>query len=287
MILIARNVGGTLEAYAPQRPDASPTVVIVNQSGGTEVASTAATLDSVDTTLSEGADEGTDTVTVTSASSITVGRRYLISGQNARSEVVEVAQLDGTSVSLASPLVYDHPNTSDFEGTRLTYDLTSSVADLEEENWRAEFSWAVSAVAQAPLVVEFTVTRHPIYNPAAIPDLFAVEPMLRRKLAAGTDIGGALTRAWDEVLEILHAESVRVSTLVGSAKAKRAVVYHCLRLLAEQYGREYASERKEWQERATQALSVFKGVAAIDDDEDGALEPHEKRSARGGELFRA
>lgn len=289
MILIARDIGGTLEWYAPSRPDAGPTVQVVNQAGGTEVAAgTAATLDSVNTTLAAGAAAGDTTLTLTSGASLTAGYRYLISLAGGPSEFVEVERVSGTTVYLRNPLAYAHANASAFQGTRISYALTSSVADLEEENWRAIFSWAVSTASQAPGVVEFTVTRHPIYNPASIPDVYAVATSaLRARIALDASIGDALTRAWDEVLDSLQAQGVRAGTIVGSAKLKRAVVYRTLGLLAETYGRDYRDERAELEARYTALLGVFKGVAALDDDEDDSIEPQEKRSVRGGDLWRA
>ena len=294
MILIARDIGGTVEWYAPLRPDdgapnPAPTVHVVNQAGGTEVAAgTAVTsVDAVDTTLAAGASAGDTSLTLTSGASLTAGRRYLVSGSGGPSEFVEVERFSGTTVYLRNPLAYPHANASDFEGTLIRYTLTASVADTEEENWRALFSWAVSTTSQAPGVVEFTVTRHPIYNPATVPDLYAVaSSALRSRIATDTSLGDVLARAWDEVLEHLHAEGVHVSTIIGADKLKRSVVYKALGLLAETYGQNYRDERKELAERLTSCLSVFKAVAALDDDEDDNVEDHEKRSARGGELWR-
>lgn len=295
MILIAKSIGGSLQWYAPLRPDdgapdPAPTVQVINQAGGTVVASgTAVTsVDAVDTTLSAGASAGDTVLTLASGASLTAGRRYLVSSSGGPSEVVECDRFSGTTIYLRNPIAYSHANGSDFEGTLISYTLTASATDTEEENWRAIFSWAVGAASQAPGVVEFTVTRHPIYNPASVPDLFAVaSSALRAQIATDTSLGDALTRAWDEVLESLHAQGVRVSTIVGSAKLKRAVVYKALGLLAETYGQSYRDERKELADRYAECLGVFKAVAALDDDEDNAIEPQEKRSARGGELWRS
>src|SRR5687768_11453450 len=145
MILVPRDVGGTVYWYAPQRPDANPTVQVLNASGGVEAAAaTAATRDSVDTTISQGAVQGAEQVEVASAANLTRGDYYWLGGQNQPSEFVRVRSWIGTTVRLASPLVYDHPASSDFEGTKVSYAITSAVADKEEENWRAIFSWALS-----------------------------------------------------------------------------------------------------------------------------------------------
>lgn len=288
MDLIARNIGGTIAWYAPQRPDAGPTVAILNQDGGVEVAAgTAATLDSVNTTLAAGADVGAKTLTLTSGASLVKGYRYLISVAGGQSEFVEVDRFSGTTVYLANPLAYAHANGAAFQGTRISYSIAAAVVDTAEENWRAVFTWAVSATTQAEGIVEFTVTRHPIYNPAQVPDLFRVaSSALQARIHTDTSLGDVLTRAWDEVLDTLQSRSVRVSTVVGAEKLKRAIVYRALGLLAEQYGPGYREERAELAERYEHCMSVFKVVAPLDDDEDNAIEPNERR-ALGGELFRS
>jgi hypothetical protein len=288
VILIARDIGGTVEWYAPQRPDAGPTVQVVNKAGSAEVAAgTAATLDSVDTTLSAGAAAGATTVTLTSGASLSAGRRYRVSASGGPSEMVECKSFSGTTVYLANPLAYAHANGSDFEGTRISYAITAGVSDTAEENWRAIFSWAVSAASQAAGVVEFTVTRHPIYNPASVPDLYAVaSSALRDRISLDTSLGDALTRAWDEILDTLYASGVTASSIVGSEKLKRAVVYRALGLLAETYGRDYRDERTELAERCKTCLDVFQSVGAFDDDEDANIETHERGTAKGGDLWR-
>lgn len=287
MILIPRDIGGTVEWYAPLRPDAAPTVEVENRDGGTEVAAgTAATLDSVDTTLSAGVAAGASTLSLTLATGVVVNRRYLISATGEQSEFVEVKSLSGTTATLKYPLAYDHANGAAFEGTRISYTIAAADADVEEDHWRAEFTWAVAAVTQPTGIVEFTVTRHPILNPATVTDLFEVEPLLRRKLAGDTDLQRVVDRAWDEVLDLLWANGTRPGTIVGSSKLKRAVVYHALLLCAEQYGREFRDEQEYWEKRAGMALDAFKVTGAIDVDEDAALEDTE-RGAAGGYLYRA
>lgn len=289
MIVIARDIGGTVEWYAPLRPDAAPTVEVLNASGGSEVtAGTAATLDSVNTTLAAGASATDTSLTLTSGANLSAGRRYLISAAGGQSEVIELDRFSGTTAYLKNPLTYPHANGAAFQGTRISYTIAAAVAGTEEDYWRARFSWAVSGTAQAAGVVEFTITRHPIYNPAQIPDLYQVaSSALQARIATDQSLGDALTRAWDEVLDTLHAQSVRIGTIVGSDKLKRAVVYRTLGLLAEPYGRDYRDERDELQKRYLACLAVFKGAAALDDNEDNAIEKYEKRSSRGGELWRA
>lgn len=287
MILIPRDVGGTLEWYAPLRPAAGPTVRVQNADGGDIVAAaTAATLDTVATTLSAGAASGATSLSVTAAAGIVVNRRYLLSLTGTQSEFIEVKAISGTTVTLKYPLAYDHANASAFEGTRISYALAGAVTTLEEDYCRATFSWSVGAAVQTPGIVEFTITRHPVLNPAALPDLFAVEPMLRRKLAGDTDLTDVLARAWDEVLDRLWAMGTRPGAIVGAGKVKRAVVYHALALCSEQYGREFRDEQEFWATRALGTLDAFKVIGAIDEDEDDAVETHEQ-GVFGGELYRA
>ena len=148
-------------------------------------------------------------------------------------------------------------------------------------------SWAVSATSQPAGVVEFTVSRHPVYNPAVWADVQAVLPLIHRNIASGTDAADLMTRAWDEVLDSLWAMGIRPGTIVGTSKLKRAVVYQSLTLCAEQYGEAFRAERDGWQKRAADCMAAFKSIGAVDEDEDAAIEEHERRSPGGGELYRA
>ena len=120
-----------------------------------------------------------------------------------------------------------------------------------------------------------------------VPHLHDVLRQLRLTVAWDTDLGQVISDAWDETLEELYAQSVRGWTMVGSAKLLRPARYKALLLLAEQYGPEWGEEyRKLWQERFQKSIDVYRANAALDDNQDNAIDASERRTARGGELLR-
>lgn len=297
MLLIPANIGGTVEWYAPQRPDAAPTVEVrqgynpaVETNAGSVLvaAGAAATRDLVSTTLAAGAAADAISLEVTIADDIVAGRWYLVGETGGQMEMVRCLRISGTTVYLSAPLAYAHANGGAFVGTRLSYAIAGSAVPTSAEHSLAIFSWAVGGVTQGQGVVDFTVTRWPIYNLTTPAHMLAVaSSALRARIASDQSMQDAIDRAWDETLETLHAQGVRVSTIVGADKLIRPVVYRALCLLAETYGRDFREERRELHERFAETLAIYKGNAALDGDEDGILERHERRSGRGGELWRS
>lgn len=287
-LLIAVGIGGTVEWYAPVRPDAAPTVGVVGTSGVAIVAPlTAATLDTVATTLAVGAAVGSKTLSVAAGAGILPDRRYLVSGGVAgQGEHVEVESVSGTSVTLKYATVFPHAAAAAFVGTRISYVLLAGAALVVSSHCRAKFSWAVAAVAQPEGVVDFVLTRHPLYCPVTIADLLAERPMLERTLTAGTNFTQIIERAWDETLDALWSRGVLPESVSGSNRLRRPVVYRALLLCAEQWGAGHATERDYYAARADALLEVFVAAAAIDDDSDNAIEGHE-RHQRGEDLYRA
>lgn len=287
VVLLARGVAGVLEWYAPQRPDAGPTVEIRNRQGGIVVAQTATgvSLDSVDTTLAQGAAVGAEQLELASGAGLVAGRQYYVSGQGARGERVELEQYSGVTAYLRGRTAYPHPTGCDFEGTRISYSYTPATGQRPEHGWRATFGWAVAGVAQQPGVVEFGIVQHPIRNEWGPPLLYGALPQLDDYLHEDTDVGQKVQDAWDETVEWLLAEGLDPSWVVGGGKFKRAVRYLGLYLCAEQYGSEFADERKEWRERYRECLDVLKSIAAVDADQDGAVEASEGGFS-GGFLYR-
>ena len=79
------------------------------------------------------------------------------------------------------------------------------------------------------------------------------------------------------------ADSYQVWERELNASAKHYETYH---QISDTILKRYRDERKELAERYQHCVEIFKAVGALDDDEDNQIEPQEKRSARGGELWR-
>lgn len=114
---------------APEgRASGTPTVQVF--STGTDddgVAETAVTgscsVDAVNTTLASSAGMGETTLVVTSAASITKGRRYLLTDTDLNEEWLEVVTISGTTIGIRQPLLHDYASGSTFVGTRITADV--------------------------------------------------------------------------------------------------------------------------------------------------------------------
>ena len=275
MRFFPQDLPATVEWYAPVRADASPTVQVLDSYGSELVAAaTAATLDSVATTLVSGAPEGSDTLIVASATGITAGRQYLIAAK----EPVVVRAISGTTIYLMSPLWYSHAASAAFEGTRISYDLTSTHTATPNDACVAIFSYLVSTVAQPPGRVGFAISRgNPTSGLTAV-DVAAVDPTIRKKLA-GVDINALIVRGEDEIRDRISARGVPVYDLWGGDDHKRAVLYQTLYLAAEQYGDSFRDERAEWWERTKTCLDVLASTASTDADRDGKVSTQE---AQGG-----
>ena len=80
MRFVELSTATTLAVDLPERADATPTFVVRGPSGGVVQASSAVTLDTVNTTLASAAAAGAQTVSVTSATGLIVGRKYQLAG---------------------------------------------------------------------------------------------------------------------------------------------------------------------------------------------------------------
>ena len=109
MRFVQKGRAATLELYLPRRPSAAGTYTVYTATGAELQASGAASLDSVSTTLSPAADSGAGAITLTSATSVTAGRRYLLDGtEDTGGEMVTVRSISGTTVTLAARLLRAH-----------------------------------------------------------------------------------------------------------------------------------------------------------------------------------
>lgn len=292
MIVVLKGFGGTVAWYPrdadgnPRRPDSGPTVEVLSSTGSALVAAgTAATLDTVNTTLSAGAAAGITTLSVASATGIVRGTRYVLSDPY---EEVEVSRVSGTTVYLTGPTWYGHGSGAAFQGHRVSYALTGAQAATEDDSCRALFSWALSSVSQARGQVDFAVARSLPTCPVSPVDLLRADPDLRRKLASTVDVNLLIQSAFDEVLEDLSAGGLWSYDYIGSERLKRAVVYKTLHLCSEHYGRAYQDERDRLWDRYRQTLATFRSVASVDDDRDGAVGATEtNRAVRTFTIVRA
>jgi hypothetical protein len=286
LFVLTKDKQGTVHWYAPSIPSATPTVIIYNKNGGTEVSSTNADYDSTSTLLTADASAGATTIAVSAPTGIATNTRFLLSLTGEYSEMVHVETVNANSLTLRSPLLHAHSSSTVFSGVKISYTIASAILDEEDMHWRAEFSWSSGGTAQPPSSVPFHISRYSVYNPISAYDVFALDPHIRDKAASSTGWECQLACAWDEVLETIVAKGINPGAVVGTNMLRRATLYRFIARLNEQYGQEYTEERDHWYKRSDELLDKFRVVGTFDKDEDGAVEEHE-HGVKGGRLFRA
>lgn len=144
------------------QPSGTPTVQVFDHAtdddGTAESATTGScSVDSVDTTLSTSASVGDVSLSVTSGTGITRGRRYLLtSTATGLREWIEVLGRVSTTVRLRHPLINSYASGSTVEGCRISISVDSTwvssrnnLSDIIGGSWRTDevgMPWTVGAV---------------------------------------------------------------------------------------------------------------------------------------------
>ena len=130
---IVYNLTGQTFAYDPPegRASGTPTVQVFDAGSDDDAPAESATtgacsVDAVSTTISVAADAGEVAMTVTSGTGVTKGRRYQLTDADGQRELVEVATVSGTAVTVRHPLVNSYASGADFEGTRISIGVNAT-----------------------------------------------------------------------------------------------------------------------------------------------------------------
>jgi hypothetical protein len=171
------------------RPSAKPTVEI-KDSGGTVLtaaASTYVTQDTVTTTIGAAAAAGSSSVTVASATGITVGKRYLLTNKIGQTEWVEVESVASTTVTFTAPLQRSFAtlstNYGTFESTEWYYTLQSTDYSALAEMHQAKTVYTAGGLSRTQRVT-FDIVRVPLVNALTADELFARWPDIWRQEGA-------------------------------------------------------------------------------------------------------
>ena len=140
MLTFIQDQAGTLEVY-PSGRAASATVTVYKPGGGELIASSSATVDSTSTTIS-GTPTSNQVFAVASASGLSVGISYALESATEGSSVVEIAEISGTTITLAQPASFDLASGDALRGLRLTKALTSANTADRALHYRAD--WIVT-----------------------------------------------------------------------------------------------------------------------------------------------
>jgi len=138
-------------------PDSTPTAaaVVVYDSGGASIASGSATVDPVDVTISSATDA--QTVVLSSASAVVVGRRYRLSNATGSVGVVtaETVNTSTGAVTFAEPPGFTPGAGDAFKGFRVSYTLPAAATKDRGVNY--SILWSVT---QAGIVSTYRTVFH-------------------------------------------------------------------------------------------------------------------------------
>mgnify|MGYP000473178673 CR=1 FL=1 len=163
------SVAGQTFFYDPPegRPSGTPTVSVYDATSDdgapADTATTGAcSVDAVSTTVAVAASVGDQSISVASATGISIGRRYLLTNAGGESESAEVKSIAGVVIGLRRPILNDQTTAATFAGTRVSIavDSTWSAAVGNLTEWEAGHSgyrlrWAYTVAGVARIGVSF------------------------------------------------------------------------------------------------------------------------------------
>jgi hypothetical protein len=281
------NVGRSLTVDLPRRPSSAGAFTVSTPAGGVTQSSTAASLDSVNTTLSGGAAGGASTLNLTSGTGVTVGQRYLLGGaESTGGEVVTVRAYAANVATLARPLRAAQASGATFQGTRLTFAVGASAVTVPYRNMRVEWTPAAGDVDLA-LVLPFDALRWAPVTYLTIEDLRDLDPLLAKRLGAGTWLPAVVARAWDVLLGHV-AQKIDPGGVAGLVDLTLAHGYLTRALLAETVGKddEAVAYLNDMRARYVQERDNALGALAYDPGQTGNASARVGWTARNVRMVR-
>jgi len=149
---IIKDVGGVLVLDAAQLARPSAAFVTLYKPGAVElVAEAAATIDAATQALTSTSSSGSTTIHLSDSSDFVVGRRYVITADDGRSEWVRVVANNQSTdkLTIAGELAFDYANTtSTIFSTRMTATISAANAATLDEGYEARWRYTVDSVEQ-------------------------------------------------------------------------------------------------------------------------------------------
>ncbi len=270
------NQAGTLAADLPHRPDAAGAFVVSDAGGGTVQSSTAAVLDTVDTTLSAQAAAGALTLTLTTTAGMAAGRRYLVGGpEPTGGETVTVRSVDsGTQVTLVRRLRAARALGVTLQGTRVSFAL-NAIATIGR-GYAVAYTYATGGVAQPPYQLVFDVTLYAPRSYLTLEDVRDVDPLLAKHLPEGSWLPAVVDLAWRRILRRLAA-SVKPGAFKGIVDFTDCHAYAVRLALAESGGNapELVAHRELLTARFLEEFAAVTAVTPVDTNQDGKVDSWE------------
>ncbi len=284
---LIRGVGGTLYTEFLDRHPVSCTVSVYTAQAGLKVSAAACTIDSLSTTLATIAEAGDDSITLTSAVSCYVGRRYLInatSGDTSTAETVTVKSLSASTATLTAPLWSDHAIGSAVKGTRASYVVPAASADAVWVMGYADFNPNDGTDPQSEWVECFL---------RKIPEFGCDETDLRRVFAEGAkmlsanlDRPSALKQARDRFLLDLGGKN-RPNVFIATDIFRDAVAMKFWLLRRFEMGDEWKGTLDDLQAAYDVLVGDIQTQVPADNDQDGTTSSPDDGGYTVGTLERA
>lgn len=192
-----------------------------------EVATGAATLDAVNTTLSQAAGRSSadpHVVVVASAAGITAGKRYLLAS-GGQVDVVRVLGVSGTTVRLAAAVTLSFPSGSAFQGLEISCSVPSGATgddEYLEENWLS-VKWTPDGLA--PFLESIYLERVSPSQLISPDEVLNLDPTLQAYADADMTVDQAARQAVDDFLVDLLAAGREDTSVMAGPIGKRALVY--------------------------------------------------------------
>lgn len=264
----------TNRLHTPTRV-ASATYSIVDMTEGQTsadrevVASTAATLDSPNTTISAAAGRdqaNASTVTATSASGITEGHSLLLTATDgSQRELIEVAGISGTTVTTRHPIRGIYASGSALQGIELSGTFPAAVANDEDlaiddgREYQITFVYTIDSEVEQ-VTERIRVERYGITPWITVQDVIRGHASLARTTDPGA-MHDALALATEEVAGELEASRIRPEYYRPTLSGKQAVRYLALHYLyLEKHGETDRDMADLYRERfKAQILKMIEG----------------------------
>lgn len=227
---VQMGAAGSVAFDLASRPGGAGTARVLTADGSV-LSSPTPTLDAVNTTLSATAAAGATSVSVTSATGVTAGRRYLLGGaEGAGGERVLVASVSGTTVTLARPLAAARASGATFQSARVSVAVSTDCTAAAARQHRVEWTNPDTSEVEA---FPFDVTAYAPRTGLASAELLDADPLLRGRLPKGTWLPALMDRAWSIVLTDLAGTTRHPGGYAGVVELTEAHAYLVRALAAE------------------------------------------------------
>lgn len=268
MHLATLNRDSTLVHHLDRRPGSVGTFDAYGPAGESLVAAGTPVLGTCNTTLASAAAAGTLSLTLTSASGVAVGQRFLVGGaEDTGGETVTVRSLSGTTATLVRPLRGARGAGDTFQSTRVSFPIPAAALTRVTRGCRVEYEVG----ADYPVtVLAFHVVRYIPQSHLTLEDLRDLDPIIGKRIPEGTWLPGLVARGWDVMLSRL-VQRVNPGGLVGTVDLTLAHGYLTRALLAETAGggAEVTAYRENMERRYGQELDAAVSACVYDPNQDG------------------